>query len=113
MIELIKPDKSYYILYKEMMDEWHKEGGKIAPWPLSLDYEDEEKFDETLKYIEEIETNAPEGFSTSSTYWVYDRKNDKILLFKCSLPKKYNNIYIYTILITSTMADIQIYGNSH
>ncbi len=54
MIELIKPDKSYYILYKEMMDEWHKEGGKIAPWVLSLDYESEEEFDELLNHLDDV-----------------------------------------------------------
>ncbi len=79
MIELIKPSKELYIQYKDMMDEWHKEGGKIAPWPLSLDYEDKEKFDKTLKYIEEVETDAPEGFPTSSTYWVYDRERNILI----------------------------------
>lgn len=80
MIKLIKPSKLYYEQYKEMMDEWHKDGGKIAPWPLSLDYEDEEKFDKLLKHLDDVENGrGPKEFSSSSTFWVYDDESKKIV----------------------------------
>ena len=80
MIKLIKPSKLYYDQYKEMMDEWHKDGGKIAPWPLSLDYEDEEKFDKLLKHLDDVENGrGPKEFSSSSTFWVYDDESKKIV----------------------------------
>lgn len=80
MIELIKPSKLYYKQYKEMMDEWHKEGGKIAPWPLSLEYEDDAKFEKLLKHLDDAENGRiPQGISPSTTYWVYDKTSDRMI----------------------------------
>ena len=80
MIKLIKPNKEYYNEYKDMMDEWNMEGSRIAPWPLHLKYHTEEYFEEMLARVEEVERGENlDGYAASTTYWLYDDDNNKIL----------------------------------
>lgn len=80
MIKLIKPNKRYYTQYKEMMDEWNMEGSRIAPWPLHLRYHTERYFEEMLTRVEEVEKGENLGeYASSTTYWLYDDENNKIL----------------------------------
>ena len=80
MLKLIKPNRKYYIQYKEMMDEWNMEGSRIAPWCLNLKYHTEELFEEMLDRIEEVERGENLGeYASSSTYWLYEDENDKLL----------------------------------
>jgi len=80
MIKLIKPNQNYYEQYKDMMDEWKNHGSRLAPWPLYLGYNTEEKFAETIKYIESVEQGINEdGRPQSTTYWLYDEENDRII----------------------------------
>lgn len=79
MIKLIKPNKKYYQLYKDMMDKWNMEGSRIDPWALHLKYHTRQYFDEMLKRVQEVERCVNlEGYAASTTYWVYD--TDKVLL---------------------------------
>ena len=80
MINLVKPNKKYYKQYKEMMDEWVMEGSRIAPWPLQLKYHTEQYFDEMIERVEEVEKGVNLGeYASSTTYWLYDEENNKIL----------------------------------
>ncbi len=80
MIKLIKSSKEYYIQYKDMMDEWIDDGSRLAPWPLYLSYENEEKFGKTIEYIESVEQGInSDGRPQSTTYWLYDEENDRII----------------------------------
>lgn len=79
-IKLIIPSKNYFKQYKEMMDEWNMEGSRIAPWPLQLKYHTEELFNDMLKRIDEVDKGINlGGFAASTTYWLYDIDNDKII----------------------------------
>ena len=80
MLRLIKPDKKYYIQYKEMMDEWNDSKTRISPWPLKLEYNTKNKFKEMVKRVEEVEKGENLGeYEASSTYWLYDDIEDKII----------------------------------
>ena len=80
MIKLIKPNKEYYNEYKDMMDEWNMEGSRIAPWPLHLKYHTEELFEEMLNRVQEVEEGNNLGeFASSTTYWLYDDGNNKLI----------------------------------
>ncbi|HBC85274.1 MAG TPA: hypothetical protein DCZ30_07830 [Clostridiales bacterium] len=80
MLKLVKPSKQYYKQYKEMMDEWNMEGSRIAPWPLHLKYHTEELFEEMLNRVQEVEEGNNLGeFASSTTYWLYDDENDKLI----------------------------------
>lgn len=80
MIKLIKPNKEYYNEYKDMMDEWNMEGSRITPWPLHLKYHTEEYFEEMLARVEEVERGENlDGYAASTTYWLYEDENNKIL----------------------------------
>ena len=79
-IKLIKPSKEYFKQYKEMMDEWIMEGSRIAPWPLHLKYHTEELYNDMLKRIDEVEKGINlDGYASSTTYWLYDKDNNKII----------------------------------
>ena len=80
MLKLIKPNEIYYNQYKEMMDEWNMEGSRIAPWVLHLKYHTKELFDEMLQRVYEVERGENLGeFASSTTYWLYDDENNKII----------------------------------
>ena len=80
MIKLIKPNKKYYQLYKDMMDEWNMEGSRIAPWALHLKYHTTQYFDEMLKRVQEVEKGENlEGYAASTTYWLYDDERNLLL----------------------------------
>ena len=80
MIKLIKPNKKYYQLYKDMMDEWNMEGSRIDPWPLHLKYHTMQYFDEMLKRVQEVERGINlEGYAASTTYWLYDDERNLLL----------------------------------
>ncbi len=79
-LKLIKPSKEYFKQYKDMMDEWNMEGSRIAPWPLHLKYHTEEFFNDMLKRVDEVEKGINlDGYTSSTTYWLYDTDNDKII----------------------------------
>jgi acetyltransferase, GNAT family len=80
MLKLIKPNKKYFSQYKDMMDEWNMEGSRIAPWPLHLKYHTEELFEEMLNRVQEVEEGNNLGeFASSTTYWLYDDGNNKLI----------------------------------
>lgn len=80
MLKLIKPNEIYYNQYKEMMDEWNMEGSRIAPWILHFKYHTKELFNEMLKRVKEVEEGMNLGeFASSSSYWLYDEENNKII----------------------------------
>lgn len=80
MLKLIKPNEKYYKQYKEMMDEWNKEGSRIAPWPLHLKYHTEEYFKEMLFRVKEVEKGENLGeYASSTTYWLYNDKTNTLL----------------------------------
>ena len=80
MIKLVKPNKKYFKLYKEMMDEWNMEGSRIAPWALHLKYHTEDYFDKMLERVQEVERGENlEGYAASTTYWLYDDERDILL----------------------------------
>lgn len=80
MLRLIKPDKKYYIQYKEMMDEWKDSNTSISPWPLKLEYSTKNKFEEMIKRVEEVERGENlEGNASSTTYWLYDDNKNTII----------------------------------
>ncbi len=77
---LINPSKEMFNQYKEMMDEWNMEGSRISPWPLQLKYHTEELYNDMLKRVSDVEKGINLGeFASSSTYWLYDEENDKII----------------------------------
>ena len=79
-IKLIKPLKEYFKQYKEMMDEWKREGSRISPWPLHLKYHTLDLYNEMLKRIDEVEKGINlGGYASSTTYWLYDSCNNKII----------------------------------
>lgn len=79
-IKLIKPSKDLYKQYKEMMDEWYNDGSRIDPWPLRLKYSTEDEFNEMLNRIDEVEKGINlDGYASSTTYWLYDEDNNKII----------------------------------
>lgn len=80
MLRLIKPDSKYYIQYKEMMDEWSESKTRISPWPLDLKYDTKEDFKNMIKRVEEVEQGENlDGYAPSTTYWLYDDNQDKII----------------------------------
>lgn len=80
MIKLLKPDIKYFEQYKEMMDEWIMEGSRVSPWPLHLKYHTGEYYEEMLKRVEEVENGINlDGYASSTTFWMYDDKANKIL----------------------------------
>ena len=80
MLKLIKQNKKYFSQYKDMMDEWNMEGSRIAPWPLHLKYHTEELFEEMLNRVQEVEEGNNLGeFASSTTYWLYDDGNNKLI----------------------------------
>ena len=79
-MKLIKPSKDLFKQYKEMMDEWHSDGSIIAPWPLHLEYSTEDAFDEMLNRIDEVDKGINlDGYASSTTYWLYDEENNKLI----------------------------------
>lgn len=84
MIELIRPNTKYFNQYKEMMDEWHEDGSRIAPWPLYLEYNTEEKFMELVNRLEEVEKGINlNDMAPLTTYWLYDEEKDRIMGATC------------------------------
>ena len=80
MLKLIKPNEDFYYKYKDMMDEWHADGSRIAPWPLRMEYSSIEQFKDMLNRVEEIERGENLGpFSSSTTYWLYDDETDNLI----------------------------------
>ena len=80
MIKLVKPNRKYYQLYKDMMDEWNMEGSRIAPWPLHLKYHTLQYFNEMINRVQEVEAGKNlEGYSASTTYWLYDDKRNILI----------------------------------
>lgn len=74
---LVKPDLKYYEQYKEMMDEWNMEESRIAPWPLSLKYHTMDYYKDMLKRVEDVRNGIDlDGYSSSTTYWLYDDEKD-------------------------------------
>lgn len=79
-VVLIKPNKELYIQYKDMMDEWIKDGSRIAPWPLHIEYSTKEQFYEMIKQLDDVENGINHGdYASSTTYWLYDRENNRII----------------------------------
>lgn len=79
-LKLIKPSKNLFKQYKNMMDEWNMDGSRIAPWPLHLKYHTEELFNDMLKRLDEVDNGINlEGYASSTTYWLYDADNDRII----------------------------------
>lgn len=79
-IYLVTPSKEMFSQYKEMMDEWNMEGSRISPWPLQLEYHTEELYNNMLKRVSDAEKGINLGeFASSSTYWLYDEENNKII----------------------------------
>lgn len=80
MIKLVKPNRQYYQLYKDMMDEWNMEGSRIAPWSLNIKYHTLEFFDEMIKRVQEVEKGENLGeYAPSTTYWLYDDEKNILL----------------------------------
>lgn len=80
MAILVKPEFKYFRQYKEMMDEWIEDGSRLAPWPVYLKYDNEEKFKELVQYLEDVENGInSDGRAPSTTMWLYDEEQDKII----------------------------------
>ena len=80
IIKLIEPRGDLFLQYKDMMDEWIMEGSRISPWPLSLKYFKKEYFEEMLKRVDDVKNGRNlDGYSSSTTYWLYDTDNDMII----------------------------------
>lgn len=80
MIRLITPSTDYYQQYKEMMDEWHDHGSRIAPWSLDLPYSTAEEYVSMVQRVLEVERGENLGeYAPSSTYWLYDDISDKLI----------------------------------
>lgn len=79
-LKLIKPSKNYFNQYKEMMDEWHEDGSQVSPWPLQLQYHTPKLYNEMLNRLKEVEKGINLcGYDSSTTYWLYDIDNKKII----------------------------------
>ena len=80
MIRLIAPSLNFYEQYKEMMDEWHEDGSRIAPWVLELPYSTEEEYTAMVHRVLEVERGENLGdYAPSPTYWLYDDSSDQLL----------------------------------
>ena len=80
MAILVKPEIKYFKQYKDMMDEWIADGSRLAPWPVYLKYDNEEKFKELVNYLEDVKNGAnTDGRAPSTTLWLYDEKQEKII----------------------------------
>lgn len=76
---LVKPDLLYYEQYNKMMDEWVKDGSKIAPWFLDDKLNSIDEFAEFVKMLDNYENaNLPDKFATTTSYFVID-ENDKLI----------------------------------
>ena len=79
-MKLIKPSNTLFKQYKDMMDEWNNDGSRINPWPLHLKYDTEKEFNEMLHRIDEVEKGINlDGYASSTTYWLYDEDNNRII----------------------------------
>lgn len=80
MLQLVIPSDTYYKQYKEMMDEWHQDGSRIAPWVLELPYSTEAEYTAMVQRVLEVERGENIGeYASSSTYWLYDDNTDQII----------------------------------
>ena len=80
MLKLVRPEWTYKKAYEEMMHEWHKDGGQISPWPLTLPYDTDERFQKMIKYLNGISLGIGiADYVPSTTYWVYDEGKDIII----------------------------------
>ena len=74
MLKFVKPEWTYKNRYIEMMGKWHKEGGMISPWPITLAYDADESFEKNVKHLNKVSNFVP-----STTYWLYDDETDILI----------------------------------
>jgi len=80
MLKLVRPEWTYKKAYEAMMNEWHKDSGQIAPWPLTLPYDTDNNFQMMLRYIHNISLGINTGnYVPSTTYWVLDDEKDMMI----------------------------------
>jgi predicted acetyltransferase len=80
MIKLIKPDFYLRKEYTEMMDEWIKDGSRIAPWSLIEKYHSDNDFEKMIRIVNDAEVgNGIGDFSPCKTYWVKNIETNKLL----------------------------------
>lgn len=79
MLKLVKPDLMYYNKYNQMMEEWIKDGSRIAPWFLDKPCETIEEFYRLVRNLDNAEKGIlDEKFSATSSFFVIDESNKLI-----------------------------------
>ena len=75
------PDYHLRDEYTEMMDEWIKDGSRIAPWSLIEQYHSDEEFENVIRTTNEaaVGNMENENFVPCITYYVKDITNGKLL----------------------------------
>lgn len=80
MLVFVKPDFRYRKEYTDMMEEWTKEGGRIAPWPLELAYQSDVDFENLLRKMDDAYKGNNNGeYAPSSTFWVIEVETGKMI----------------------------------
>ena len=80
MIKFLRPD--YYLReeYTEMMDEWIKDGSRIAPWSLIEQYHTDSDFEKMIRIVNDAELgNGIGDFAPCKTYWVKKIESNRLL----------------------------------
>jgi len=80
-IKFIMPDYHLRDEYTEMMDEWVKDGSRIAPWSLIEQYHTDDEFDKVIRATNEAAVGNMKNkeFVPCKTYYVKDFINGKLL----------------------------------
>jgi predicted acetyltransferase len=80
-IKFIMPDYHLRDEYTEMMDEWIKDGSRIAPWSLIEQYHTDEEFDNVIRITNEavVGNMQNKDFVPCKTFYVKDTTSGKML----------------------------------
>ena len=80
-IKFVMPDYHLRNEYTEMMDEWIKDGSRIAPWSLIEQYHTDDEFDNVIRTTNEAAVGNMQNkdFVPCITYYVKDITNGKLL----------------------------------
>jgi len=75
------PDYHLRDEYTEMMDEWIKDGSRIAPWSLIEQYQTDEEFDSVIRRTNEaaVGNMGNKEYVPCVTYYAKDKSTNKLL----------------------------------
>ena len=80
-IKFVMPDYHLRAEYTEMMDEWIKDGSRIAPWSLIEQYHTDEEFEAVIRRTNEaaVGNMGNKAYVPCVTYYAKDKASGKLL----------------------------------